>query len=78
MYPASTTGFHDVKGNVWEWHEDHFNGLPGTTNDYLYEDFSNPTYDGRHNVILVIFNSHIKTCASKSKCEHLLIKCQSF
>ena len=53
MYPASNTGFHDTFGNVWEWAEDHFNGLPGNKTHYLYDDFSSPCFDGRHNCILV-------------------------
>lgn len=39
-------------GNVWEWCEDHFNGLPGGKTHYLYDDFSSPCYDGRHNIIM--------------------------
>mgnify|MGYP001557152355 CR=1 FL=1 len=54
MYPATRLGFHDVFGNVWEWTEDHFNGLPGITSDPLYDDFSSPCFDGRHNVMMVI------------------------
>lgn len=37
---------------MWEWTEDHFNGLPGMLTDYLYDDFSTPCFDGRHNIIL--------------------------
>ena len=39
-------------GNVWEWCEDHFNGLPGFKTSYLYDDFSTPCFDGRHNIII--------------------------
>lgn len=52
MYPPNKKGFHDVFGNVWEWCEDHFNGLPGHKTHYLYDDFSSPCYDGRHNLIM--------------------------
>lgn len=52
MYPASTSGFCDMFGNVWQWVEDHFNGLPGSETHYLYDDFSAPCYDGKHNMIL--------------------------
>jgi len=53
MFPATPLGFHDVYGNVWEWVEDHFNGLPGFEATYLYNDFSTPCFDGRHNLIMV-------------------------
>lgn len=52
MYSPSSEGFHDVFGNVWEWTEDHFNGLPGSEPHWLYDDFSTPCYDGRHNIIM--------------------------
>ncbi|XP_072919440.1 uncharacterized protein [Hemitrygon akajei] len=52
MYPPNEAGFHDVFGNVWEWTEDHFNGLPGFETTYLYDDFSTPCFDGKHNIIL--------------------------
>ncbi|XP_789318.3 ergothioneine biosynthesis protein 1 isoform X2 [Strongylocentrotus purpuratus] len=52
MYPANEKGFHDVFGNVWQWVEDHFNGFPGNETHHLYDDFSSPTYDGHHNIIL--------------------------
>ena len=40
-------------GNVWEWLEDHFNGLPGFETHWLYDDFSAPCFDGRHKMIMV-------------------------
>lgn len=52
LYPANSKGFNDVFGNVWEWCEDNFNGLPGGKTHYLYDDFSSPCYDGRHNMIM--------------------------
>jgi formylglycine-generating enzyme required for sulfatase activity len=45
-------GFNDVFGNTWEWCEDHFNGLPGFKTSYMYDDFSTPCFDGRHNIIM--------------------------
>ena len=48
---ANTKGFCDVFGNVWEWCEDNFNGLNSITH-FLYDDFSSPCYDGRHNLIM--------------------------
>ncbi len=47
-------GFYDVYGKVWEWTEDHFNGLPGFKSSYLYDDYSTPSFDGKHNMIMVI------------------------
>lgn len=43
--------FYDVVGNVWQWTEtpiypfDHFDVHP------IYDDFTTPTFDGRHNLI---------------------------
>ena len=53
MFPPTSMGFYDVYGNVWEWTEDHFNGLPGFKTSYLYDDFSTPCFDGRHTMIMV-------------------------
>ncbi|XP_065904281.1 hercynine oxygenase-like isoform X2 [Dysidea avara] len=52
MFPATPLGFHDIYGNVWEWVEDHFNGLPGFEATYLYNDFSTPCFDGRHTLMM--------------------------
>uniref|UniRef100_A0A0B7B121 Sulfatase-modifying factor enzyme-like domain-containing protein n=1 Tax=Arion vulgaris TaxID=1028688 RepID=A0A0B7B121_9EUPU len=52
MFPPTKTGFYDVFGNTWEWVEDHFNGLNGFHTHFLYDDFSSPCFDGKHNVIL--------------------------
>ncbi len=53
MHPPTAAGFYDVFGNVWEWTEDHFNGLQDFQTHPYYDDFSTPTFDGRHNMIMV-------------------------
>ena len=55
MYPPTDAGFYDIVGNVWEWTEDHYNGLPGLKTNYLYDDFSAPFFDGLHTMILVSY-----------------------
>lgn len=52
LFAASSVGVYDAQGNVWQWQEDHFNGLPGFESHYLYDDFSSPCFDGRHTMIL--------------------------
>lgn len=52
LFPPTETGFYDVFGNTWEWVEDHFNGLNGFHTHFLYDDFSSPCFDGKHNIIL--------------------------
>ena len=54
-------GVHDVYGNVWEWTEDHFNGLPGFKTNYLYDDYSTPSFDSRHTMIMVSSTACYKT-----------------
>ncbi|QDF65787.1 5-histidylcysteine sulfoxide synthase [Shewanella sp. SNU WT4] len=44
-------GFYDVIGNVWQWSETAINGLNGFEVHPMYDDFSTPTFDGRHNLI---------------------------
>ncbi|EDQ91201.1 uncharacterized protein MONBRDRAFT_19935 [Monosiga brevicollis MX1] len=51
LKPASS-GFHDVFGNVWQWHEDHMSALPGFRVHPYYNDFTLPCFDGEHNLIL--------------------------
>lgn len=41
----------DVIGNVWQWTESHFDGFNGFKVHPLYDDFSTPTFDGKHNLI---------------------------
>ena len=49
--PAAS-GARDVFGNVWQWHGDDFNPLPGSKVHPYYDDFSTPCYDGQHQMIL--------------------------
>jgi len=51
-YQPNKFGLYDVMGNLWDWCEDHFNGLPGFRTNKYYEDFSAPTFDGKHHLIL--------------------------
>ncbi|PKN59475.1 MAG: SAM-dependent methyltransferase [Deltaproteobacteria bacterium HGW-Deltaproteobacteria-14] len=44
-------GFGDVVGNVWQWTETPIDGFPGFAVHPLYDDFSTPTFDGRHNLM---------------------------
>jgi 5-histidylcysteine sulfoxide synthase/putative 4-mercaptohistidine N1-methyltranferase len=46
-----TAGFGDVVGNVWQWTETPITGFPGFKVHPLYDDFSTPTFDTRHNLI---------------------------
>jgi 5-histidylcysteine sulfoxide synthase len=50
--PPTSTGFHDVFGNVWQWCEDDFNPLSDFRVHYMYDDFSTPCFDGKHNMLL--------------------------
>ncbi|MBO9540626.1 5-histidylcysteine sulfoxide synthase [bacterium] len=51
-FAPTAEGLHDAMGNVWQWCEDHFNPLQGSKLDPLYEDFSVPCYDGKHQMLL--------------------------
>ncbi|MDP8220467.1 MAG: 5-histidylcysteine sulfoxide synthase [Candidatus Stygibacter frigidus] len=44
-------GFYDIIGNVWQWTETPINGFTGFKVHPFYDDFSTPTFDGRHNLI---------------------------
>lgn len=43
--------FYDVVGNVWQWCATPIDGFDGFKIHPLYDDFSEPTFDGRHNII---------------------------
>ncbi len=43
--------FYDVIGNVWQWTETPIDGFPGFEVHPVYDDFSTPTFDGKHNLI---------------------------
>lgn len=43
--------FFDVVGNVWQWTETPITGFPGFRVHPMYDDFSTPTFDGKHNLI---------------------------
>lgn len=45
-----THGFFDIVGNVWQWTETAIDGYPGFKVHELYDDFSTPTFDGKHNI----------------------------
>ncbi|WP_425503938.1 5-histidylcysteine sulfoxide synthase [Cerasicoccus frondis] len=44
-------GFFDVMGNVWQHTETPITGFPGFGVHPLYDDFSTPTFDTKHNLI---------------------------
>ncbi|HEY5715199.1 MAG TPA: 5-histidylcysteine sulfoxide synthase [Psychromonas sp.] len=44
-------GLYDIVGNVWQWTETPIDGFNGFQVDPLYDDFSTPTFDGKHNLI---------------------------
>ena len=43
--------FGDIIGNVWQWTETAIDGLDGFHVHPAYDDFSIPTFDGKHNLI---------------------------
>ena len=51
-FSFGSSGLFDVIGNVWQHTETPIAGLPGFRYHPLYDDFSLPTFDGRHNLIV--------------------------
>lgn len=43
--------FYDVTGNVWQWTETPIYPFEGFEVHPIYDDFTTPTFDGRHNLI---------------------------
>lgn len=43
--------FFDIVGNVWQWTETPIYPFEGFVTHPIYDDFTTPTYDGRHNLI---------------------------
>lgn len=43
--------FYDLVGNVWQWTETPINGFEGFKIHPIYDDFSTPTFDTKHNLI---------------------------
>lgn len=43
--------FYDLIGNVWQWTETPINGFDGFKIHPIYDDFSTPTFDTKHNLI---------------------------
>jgi len=48
---AFNKGFFDIYGNVWQHTETPIRGYPGFEVHPLYDDFSTPTFDTKHNII---------------------------
>jgi len=51
-YPPNSEGFCDVMGNAWCWTTEWFHGYPGFAPHPVYDDFSVPCFDERHNMIM--------------------------
>ncbi|MGL5286103.1 MAG: 5-histidylcysteine sulfoxide synthase [Aeromonas sp.] len=43
--------FYDLIGNVWQWTSTPIDGFEGFKVHPLYDDFSTPTFDGKHNLM---------------------------
>ncbi len=47
----SHSGLLDLRGNVWEWLSDYLTPLTGYQPHYLYENYSAPYFDTKHNMM---------------------------
>lgn len=47
----SSSGLYDLRGNVWEWLGDNLTPLTGYKPHYLYENYSAPYFDTKHNMM---------------------------
>lgn len=45
------SGFFDIIGNAWQWSETPIDGFDGFKVHPAYDDFSTPTFDGKHNLL---------------------------
>ncbi|MEM8780936.1 MAG: 5-histidylcysteine sulfoxide synthase, partial [Cyanobacteria bacterium P01_G01_bin.49] len=48
----SESGLWDLRGNIWEWLDEDFYGLPGFKPHFLYEDNAAPFFDNQHKMML--------------------------
>lgn len=60
LLPANEKGVYDGLGNVWQWTEDKMAPLRGFEPHSYYLDFTEPCFDGRHQVIKG--GSFVSTC----------------
>lgn len=51
QYSSASPVDDNIFGNVWHWLEDQFNPLEGFKVHPLYDDFSTPCFDGKHQMI---------------------------
>lgn len=47
---STAGGFFDIIGNVWQWTETPIDAFEGFEVHPAYDDFSTPTFDGKHNI----------------------------
>lgn len=68
--------FYDVVGNVWQWCETPIYGFEGFRTHPMYDDFSEPTFDGRHNIIkggsFISTGNELLTCSRYAFRRHFI------